>query len=121
MKSVRLDRDQLLEIVLENKEKHVAAYREAVIDYKKAVVNLTKENLALARTGRLEEIARIRSIPHAPESYEDSYHRAIRMLELSVDGQIELDEHVFNQLVLDEWNWKASFVAMGASYKSFVA
>lgn len=117
MKRVLLDRVELLEIVRENQKKHVAEYQEAVTDFKKAVINVTKENLALARTGRLEEIRKIRSVPHAPESYQDSYTRAIRMLELSVEDQIELDEQVFNQLVLDEWQWKLSFTSMSATYK----
>jgi hypothetical protein len=118
MKSVLLDRNELLEIVRENKEKHVAEYREAVADFKKVVVVLTKENAVLARTGRLEEIARIKGIPHAPVSYEDNYNRAIRMLELSVEEQIELEEQIFNQLVLDEWHWKQMFTTMNATYKS---
>ena len=118
MKSVLLDRNELLEIVRANRDKHVTDYREALTDYKKAVVNVAKENLVLARTGRLEDIARMKNAPGAPVSYEDSYNRAIRMLELSVEEQIELEEQIFNQLVLDEWHWKHSFVAMGATYKS---
>jgi hypothetical protein len=120
MKSVKLDRDELLEIVRENKEKHVADYREAVADYKKVAVALAKENLALARTGRLEDIAKMKALPLAPTSYEDSYNRAIRMLELSVDELIELEEQVFNQLVLDEWHWKQMFSSMNATYKGMV-
>ena len=117
MKSVLLDRTELLEIVRANRAKHVADYREAVADYKKAVVNVAKENLALARTGQLADISRMKSLPPQPISYEDSYNRAIRMLELSVEDQIELEEQIFNQLVLDEWLWKHSFVAMNTSYK----
>jgi hypothetical protein len=39
-------------------------------------------------------------------------------LELSVEDTIEVEEDVFNQLVLDEWAWKNAFVASGALYKS---
>ena len=48
----------------------------------------------------------------------DNYTRAIRMLELSVEDVIEIEEHIFNQLVLDEWGWKQQFTAMSALYKS---
>lgn len=120
MKRVLLDRNELLEIVRENREKHVVAYKEAVADYKKAVINVAKENLALARTGRLEEIARMKDAPSSPVSYEDSYGRAIRMLELSVEDQIELEEQIFNQLVLDEWHWKHSFMVSNSTYKSLI-
>ena len=118
MQSVKIDRIQLSAIVRENLTKHVAEYNEAVVDYKAGVVKLAKENLKLANSGELDKIARIKAAPQAPVSYEDNYNRAIRMLELSVDSVIELEEHDFNQLVLDEWAWKRQFTAMSASYKS---
>jgi hypothetical protein len=40
------------------------------------------------------------------------------MLELSVEDTIELEEDVFNQLVLDEWTWKNAFVASNSLYKT---
>jgi hypothetical protein len=40
------------------------------------------------------------------------------MLELSVDEVLEVEEDVFNQLVLDEWGWKHNFAATSAMYKS---
>ena len=40
------------------------------------------------------------------------------MLELSVEDTIELEDDIFNQLVLDEWTWKHQFVASASLYKS---
>lgn len=118
MRSVKINKDELLKIVRENKEKHVAEFKESVEDYTKAALKIAEENLVLAQSGDLEKIAKIRSLPQKPSSYEESYTRAIRMLELSVEDVIELEEHIFNQLVLDEWTWKQSFVATGSLYKS---
>jgi len=118
MRNVNLNKTELLEIVRANKEKHVKEFNESVEDYKKAALKLTEENLALAQSGDLDKIAKIRSLPSKPTSYEDAYTRAIRMLELSVDAVIELEEHIFNQLVLDEWSWKQNFTASSALYKS---
>ena len=56
----------------------------------------------------------------APQSYEAEYTRAMRMLELSVDDTIEVEQDVFNQLVLDEWHWKMSFTASNTMYKSLL-
>lgn len=117
MKTVKLDRDELLSIVRENREKHIAEYHEAVADYKKAAIKLAKDNLALARTGRMDQLSQIKGLPTAPVSYENAYNRAIRMLELSVEEHIDLEEDVFNQLVLDEWNWKHIFTLTNATYK----
>ena len=119
MRSVKMNKLELLDIVRQNKEKHVAEFAESVEDFKKAVLKITADNVKLAKTGDLEKIASIKSVPHRPTSYEDNYTRAIRMLELSVDDTIELEDDVFNQLVLDEWHWKNQFVASNALYKSF--
>jgi hypothetical protein len=118
MNSVKMNRLELLKIVKENATKHVADYDEAVADYKLAVVKLAKANLKLANTAELDQIRKIKSVPQAPANYADNYSRAIRMLELSVEEIIEVEEHIFNQLVLDEWGWKQQFVAQSALYKS---
>jgi fibronectin type 3 domain-containing protein len=118
MQSVKMNRLELLKIVKENAVKHVQDYDEAVQDYKTAVVKLAKTNLKLANSGELEEIRRIKNLPQAPANYADNYTRAIRMLELSVENTIDVEEHIFNQLVLDEWGWKQAFVAQSALYKS---
>ena len=118
MNAVKINRMNLLGIVRENKEKHIAEYNESVEDYKSAVIKIATENLALVTTNDLKEIAKVKNQPHPPVSYENSYTRAIRMLELSVEEHIEVEEDVFNQLVLDEWTWKHQFATSTALYKS---
>jgi hypothetical protein len=118
MKNVKLDRTKLLEIVKENMLKHIREYNESVEDYKKIVLRLSEANLELAKTGNLDQFKKIERLPTFPVSYEQSYRRAIKMLELSIDTIIEVEEDVFNQLVLDEWTWKNSFVTNSTLYKS---
>lgn len=120
MNAIKMNRLELLEIVRANKEKHIAEFAEAVLDYKALVLKIAKENLRLAKSEDLAEIAKMKSLPSSPTSYEDSYRRAIRMLELSVEDIIEVEEDVFNQLVLDEWSWKRGFTAATMSYKAGV-
>lgn len=118
MRSVKVEKNELLGIVRDNKKKHVKEFDESVKDYKKAAVKVAKEHVDLAKSGDLDQIARIKAMPARPTSYEKDYDRAIRMLELSVESTIELEEDIFNQLVLDEWHWKHQFVASSALYKS---
>ena len=118
MKSIKINKNELLKIVRENKDKHVKEYNESVEDYKAAAVKVAKEHVELANTGDLTKIAKIKAMPSAPTSYEKEYDRAIRMLELSVEDVIDLESDVFNQLVLDEWIWKHQFVASARLYKS---
>ena len=118
MRSVMVNKTELMKVLQDNKKKHVKDFEESVKDYKKAALKVAKEHVELAKTGDLDQIAKIRAMPNRPASYEDSYNRAIRMMEMSIDENIELEEQVFNQLVLDEWSWKNSFVATGALYKT---
>lgn len=118
MNAVKINRLELLTIVRENATKHVADYEEAVEDYKKAALKIATDNLALVQTGDVAQIAKFKNLPSYPVNYATSYTRAIRMLELSVDEVIEVEEDVFNQLVLDEWSWKHQFAASSALYKS---
>jgi uncharacterized beta-barrel protein YwiB (DUF1934 family) len=115
MHSVKINKNKLLDIVRENKEKHIKEFNEAVEDFKKAVIKISEENIALVKEGKIE----LKTIPTKPISYETSYTRAIRMLELSVDVEIELALHDFDQLVQDEWQWKQSFLTSNSTYKSF--
>ncbi len=118
MNAIKMNRIELLEIVRANKLTHVAQFSEAVEDYKTLVLQVSTGNLKLAKTADLAEFKKMKRTPDAPVSYEDSYKRAIRMLELSVEDIIEVEEDVFNQLVLDEWSWKRGFTASTMSYKS---
>jgi hypothetical protein len=118
MRSVKVEKNELLGIVRDNKKKHIKEYNESVKDYKAAAVKVATEHVELAMTGDLEQIAKIKAMPQKPTSYEKDYERAIRMLELSVEDTIELEEDIFNQLVLDEWHWKNAFVASNSLYKT---
>lgn len=118
MNAVKINRLKLLGIVQANMATHIKDFNESVIDYKDSVLKIAKENLALAETGDLEKIAKIVGLLAKPVSYESSYKRATRMLELSVDDEIDVEEDVFNQLVLDEWTWKHSFSTSNTMYKT---
>ena len=118
MRSVKVEKTELLGIVRENKKKHVKEFDESVKDYKKAALKIAKEHVELAKSGELDQIAKIRAMPQKPSSYEKDYDRATRMLELSVEDTIELEETIFNQLVLDEWTWKNAFATSAALYKT---
>lgn len=116
MNAIKMKRLELLDIVRANKEKHIKEYAEAVIDYKKLVVKVAGENVDIAAKDTV--VKNFKHWPTTPESFEDSYKRAIRMLELSIEDIIEVEEDVFNQLVLDEWSWKRQFVGSTTSYKT---
>ena len=122
MRSVKIDKVELLGIVRVNAEKHETDYKEAVEGWKLALVEVTKHNAKLAKQveeGKVSDLSNLKfkSIPTTPSNYTSAYTRAIRMLELSVEGVIDLEQEIFNQLVLDEWSWKHAFDAVASTYK----
>lgn len=118
MNEIKMDRKELLKIVKENLKKHLVDYAESVEDYKAGALKVAAANLKIAKTGEIDKFNQIKSLPQRPFSYEKEYNRAIRMLELSVDSEIMVEQDVFNQLVLDEWHWKTQFVNAAMTYKS---
>lgn len=109
-------RDELLTIVRENREKHAATYAKALVVF--------KEKLTEKMQKRLEQIAETKEFDHriltipltVPEQHVDEYDRAIRMLAMTSQDQIELTQGEFAQLVLDEWDWSNSFASNTVGY-----
>ena len=72
MRDVKINRDELLTIVRANKEKHIADYDASVIDCRAAVLKITKQNLKLAQSDDVAEIAKIRAEGGYMEYWEAS-------------------------------------------------
>jgi hypothetical protein len=53
-----------------------------------------------------------------PVDQTREYNKVIRMLEMSTEDVIELQEHEFSQYVLDDWGWKGQFLASNSAYSS---
>lgn len=125
MNQTVINRMKLLEIVRENLAKHLSDYAESVQDHLKAMVKIAEHNKKVAlknlkqcKAEKIDDLQSFKGALPKPSSYEKEYNRAIRMLELSVEENITVEEDVFNQLVLDEWGWKNNFVGTMALYKS---
>lgn len=125
MNSIKMNRLELLEIVRKNKTIHEQQFEEAKNDYVVAMNKIAEENVKIARFNAKSIAkyvnAKLKSMVSwiaPPTSYSAEYGRAIRMLELSVEDVIEVEEDIFNQLVLDEWGWKKQFIATSTMYKT---
>lgn len=127
MNEVNLKRIELLDIVRQNRLKHIEKYKQAKLDYEEEVLSVAYENINIAKLIRkdliggkkVSQVKKFLSYPALPSSYEDHYNKAIRMLELSCDETISLESNLFNQLVLDEWAWKNQFETMTTSFRKY--
>jgi hypothetical protein len=116
MDTVRVSKEELLEKLRTNRDQHVKDFKEAVIEYRKAALKELTEMVKQAKS-KGTKITRAIVAPE-PVSYESSYTTAIRMLEMSVDEEIELDQEDFAKYVEDNWQWRGAFAANTLSYKN---
>ena len=113
MRKVTVKQDQLLEILRENREKHKADYEDAYKGYLETCKEKLAELLVKFEQGEIETM-QWREIP--PQSQVKDYDRVIRMLELSVDDEIELTAEEFSNFVQDDWHWKESWTISNSNY-----
>lgn len=113
MNTTELKRDKLLEILKENRAKHIKAFDLAVEHRRMDVIEklpmLLKE--FELKTRDLERI----DFP-LPKSSETEYNTIIRKMELDVRETIELDDRQFQNWVMDRWVWSDNFMRTSATY-----
>lgn len=108
--------DDLRDIIQENRDNHEALYAEAVIVYRvKAIdaleaqiTNLQSPDGPLALTWRLP----------VPEKHLEDYDRILKVLELTIDEEITLDDAEVAMYIMNEWGWLHSWAANTVAYTS---
>lgn len=132
MKEVNVRKDDLLEVLKENREKHYDLYEKALKGYKDKVREELNDALERARERVDEYLTKVEAGqvldislyvgPRAnlpmPKEHTEDYDRAIKMVEMSVDDTLELTEVEFAELVMDDWGWKSQFIQTSTSYTS---
>lgn len=118
---VSISRDELLAKLRENRTKHVETYEAAMEVYRLRLVTEFEARLAqLDLSDTPELIAAVETYVKLPkpEVHADDYDRAISMVNWHQGDTIELEEHQFAELVMDQWGWHKSFISNTTSYVS---
>jgi hypothetical protein len=118
--SIHVRRLELITILETNMAKHAAEYSEAMVNYRKAVIVDLQEALAKANDEE-QDISKVSVQFIPPVSHEAEYSRVIKMLKLSVDDSIEIDNQAYDAYVEDEWQWKKNFSVMNSIYATKAA
>jgi len=115
MKSVNVDKNEILGILKENLTKHIADYDKAMIGYAEDVKAAIVTAMEYVEKGDLEVSGLFTSL-ETPSSYAKQYEDVIGMLEMARDETIEVSTDEYRQFVLDEWQWKHHFLSNTQKY-----
>jgi exonuclease VII small subunit len=129
MREVKVNKNELLAKVKVNLEKHLQEYGEAVEGYKteaRALLSQRRKEVVKAIDKKMSELDS-EAVPLSldvnlsfhlpvPESHEKDYRQVILMTEMSVDDTLVLKSDEFAYFVMDDWDWKESFLATSARY-----
>lgn len=111
--TINVDKDQLTQTLVANREKHGAAYQKAKAGYIKVTTKQLEEYVERLANG---ELLVQRFINAPPEDHTDDYDDAISMMEWSLNDRIELTQSQFKQYVQDDWGWKESWITSNTAY-----
>jgi hypothetical protein len=106
-------KDELLDVLMTNREKHRTTYLAAKEGRKKQLIAKLSAMLENARAGR--KVEDYIDLPE-PEDHTHDYDREIRMLQMEVDDEVVLTSRLFDNLVMDDWGWSDDFRKMSFSY-----
>jgi hypothetical protein len=107
-----------------NRDQHEATYREALDNFKQELVAITVNLRAAAEQYRdgdtdwasYEREAREALSLRRPRHFLDHYDAALSMLELTTAQNITLDTEDYARYILDDWEWKDTFVGTTSNY-----
>lgn len=118
MRTVRIEKEKLTQIVQKNRDNHRQIFEEATEGYRAKAIEELDKNLALAKAGK-----RFLTVLHLIEPVDQTreYDKVLRMLQLTEDTIIELTDQEFTCYVLDRWQWRDAFYVSNATYSAKAA
>lgn len=118
MNDITIDKNAALQVLRKNREAHRAIFLEACEGYKSKALELLENHVAEIKAGKLVRISV--ALPF-PEDHTKDYDRVIRMLDMSINAGIEIDENTFASYIMDDWAWKRQFLHSNSGYSGTAA
>jgi hypothetical protein len=113
MRTVQVRKDQLLDVLQTNRDRHETTFEKAYEKFTKAVERELEKRLHRIRQSKAVDL--VIRLPE-PRNMSDSYQRAIEMLKMDTRDEVELTEQEFQQFVQDDWTWKREFATTASLY-----
>jgi hypothetical protein len=117
MKQVRVNKQQLLAILRDNREEHRGVFLKAQVAFREVAIKALDAQLTAARKGKPFQFTQFIGL-RAPEDHTADYDRSIQMLQMSVDDIIVIDDREFQNYVQDVWQWSQEWASNSLRYVS---
>lgn len=113
METVKVNKAKLIEVITKNRDAHRTIFDKAVVRFREALLTELESRISQVKANKpvMMTIGLLQ-----PEDHTSDYDRVLKMLNMSIDVDIELDENDFVQYVEDDWHWKRQWFANTASY-----
>lgn len=119
MQKVTVKKADLVAAVEKNRAGHRKIFEEALDGYKAKQVELLEAQLKRLRAGK--RLPMMGYYLPVPEDHTKDYDRVLRMLEMSLFDVVEISQEDFAKYVMDDWEWRRSFLASNSAYSSTAA
>ena len=115
MQKVKIRKDEARAAIQSNRDAHRKIFEEALSGYRECVIEELERRIAEIREGKhIDQYIRM----EVPVDHTGDYDRVLKMLEMSVDDEVELTASDFDSFIMDNWKWKQDFVSNSAMYTS---
>lgn len=113
--SIKVNRDELVKRVQENRDNHRRIFEEALVGYKTAAIAALEQCIRQLQNNKIHGFQSVTTLP-VPVDHTKDYDAVLDMLSMSEDENIEIGEDDFRSYVRDEWHWKGQFTATASNY-----
>lgn len=113
MRSVKIEKNELLSTLITNRDSHREEFLVALEAYRLEAIEVLEEAIEEAKAGK-----RVMTSTELiePMDMTKEYDRVIKMLKMSVDTQIELSNSEFQNYVMDDWSWSRDVSVSNSAY-----
>lgn len=111
--------EDLRAIVQKNRDEHCKIFEEALDGYRKTAISELETMLERAKKGK--RVVEVRVHLPMPCDHTREYDAVIKMLELTADATVLLDQQEFTQYVMEDWDWMRDFLGASRVYGSEMA
>lgn len=116
--TVQANTKKVLATLIKNRESHRKVVKEARAGYLVKARERAKQLLSDLESGKITAVSLGLQMP---QDHTHVYDTAIEMLKMHTGKTITLDSTQARNLMMDKWDWKASFLMANSAYSATAA